>query len=94
MFAFAKGGVMGEAGPEAIMPLKRGPDGTLGVRAQGGGGGAVNVSMNFNIDATGADAGAVTRIEAALRSMMANFKPMAQQAVREALLRNRAAPGF
>ncbi len=36
-FAFAKGaGVFGEAGPEAIMPLKRGPDGTLGVQAGGG----------------------------------------------------------
>jgi lambda family phage tail tape measure protein len=34
VFAFAKGaGVFGEAGPEAIMPLKRGPDGSLGVRA-------------------------------------------------------------
>ena len=30
-------GLMGEAGPEAIMPLARGPDGRLGVRAQGGG---------------------------------------------------------
>lgn len=27
-------GLMGEAGPEAIMPLSRGPDGKLGVRAQ------------------------------------------------------------
>ncbi|MBH2708470.1 phage tail tape measure protein [Serratia marcescens] len=36
MFAFAKGaGLMGEAGPEAIMPLKRGADGSLGVRAIG-----------------------------------------------------------
>lgn len=36
MFAFAKGaGLMGEAGPEAIMPLKRGADGSLGVRATG-----------------------------------------------------------
>ncbi|MGO2337130.1 tape measure protein [Providencia sp.] len=38
-FPFAKGGVpslglMGEAGPEAIMPLTRGKDGSLGVRAQ------------------------------------------------------------
>lgn len=32
-FAFAKGGgVFGEAGPEAIMPLERGSDGSLGVR--------------------------------------------------------------
>lgn len=36
MFAFAKGaGLMGEAGPEAIMPLKRGSDGSLGVRVAG-----------------------------------------------------------
>ncbi|UNH28377.1 tape measure protein [Moellerella wisconsensis] len=38
-FPFAKGGIpslglMGEAGPEAIMPLTRGKDGSLGVRAQ------------------------------------------------------------
>lgn len=38
-------GLMGEAGPEAIMPLARGPDGKLGVR--GGGGGAVNVVINI-----------------------------------------------
>ncbi|WP_370301327.1 phage tail tape measure protein, partial [Pseudooceanicola sp.] len=37
-------GLMGEAGPEAILPLARGPDGRLGVR---GGGGAVNVVMNI-----------------------------------------------
>lgn len=29
-------GLMGEAGPEAIMPLARGPDGKLGVRGSGG----------------------------------------------------------
>lgn len=40
LFAFAKGaGVFAEAGPEAIMPLTRAPDGSLGVRAVGGGGG-------------------------------------------------------
>ena len=39
-------GLMGEAGPEAIMPLSRGADGTLGVRAQGGG--TVNVTMNIS----------------------------------------------
>lgn len=37
-------GLMGEAGPEAIMPLSRGADGRLGVRAQGGS--TVNVTMN------------------------------------------------
>jgi phage-related minor tail protein len=36
-FAMRNGrGLMGEAGPEAIMPLARGPDGRLGVQASGG----------------------------------------------------------
>lgn len=36
-FRMANGlGVMGEAGPEAIMPLTRGPDGSLGIAAHGG----------------------------------------------------------
>jgi phage-related minor tail protein len=39
-------GLMGEAGPEAIMPLARGADGRLGVRGAGGGG-AVSVTMNI-----------------------------------------------
>jgi hypothetical protein len=38
-------GLMGEAGPEAILPLTRGPDGRLGVRAQGGA--APNVTINI-----------------------------------------------
>ncbi|MCF6305003.1 MAG: phage tail tape measure protein [Rhodobacteraceae bacterium] len=38
-------GLMGEAGPEAIMPLARGADGKLGVR---GGGGSVTVNMNIS----------------------------------------------
>jgi phage-related minor tail protein len=42
-------GLMGEAGPEAIMPLARGPDGKLGVRGAGGsGGGSVQVTMNIS----------------------------------------------
>jgi hypothetical protein len=45
-------GLMGEAGPEAIMPLKRGPDGKLGVEAAGGGG-AVTIQQNFNFSANG-----------------------------------------
>jgi lambda family phage tail tape measure protein len=46
LFKFAKGtGLMGEAGPEAIMPLKRDGQGNLGVRAAGGGG-KVDVVVN------------------------------------------------
>ena len=41
----SKLGIMGEAGPEAIMPLKRGRDGKLGV-AGGGGTTTVNVSVD------------------------------------------------
>jgi phage-related minor tail protein len=41
-------GLMGEAGPEAIMPLTRGPDGKLGVRAQLSGAGPVTVVMNIS----------------------------------------------
>ena len=76
--AFAKGGVIsapsyfplgsgtglaGEAGPEAIMPLSRGADGSLGVA---GGGGAVTV--NFNV--TSPNAKSFTQSEAELSAML------------------------
>jgi len=45
LFAFAAGaGVMGEAGPEAILPLSRGSDGKLGVR----GGTSTSVTVNIH----------------------------------------------
>lgn len=55
MFAFAKGaGVFGEAGPEAIMPLRRTSDGRLGVAATGGGGAAsFQFNTEFNIASDG-----------------------------------------
>jgi hypothetical protein len=54
LFPFANGGaigtgLMGEAGPEAIMPLQRGPNGKLGVMSAGGG----TTSVVVNVDATG-----------------------------------------
>ena len=46
LFKFARGtGLMGEAGPEAIMPLKRDSNGNLGVRA-GNTGGKVDIVVN------------------------------------------------
>lgn len=49
LFPFANGvGLMGEAGPEAIMPLKRGADGSLGVA---GGGNGENVTVNMTVNA-------------------------------------------
>jgi TP901 family phage tail tape measure protein/lambda family phage tail tape measure protein len=56
LFRFANGGalrtgLMGEAGPEAIMPLRRGPGGQLGVMAGGSG-----TSVVVNVDAKGTKA--------------------------------------
>ena len=49
LFPMANGmGLMGEAGPEAIMPLKRGSNGKLGVQSSGGVGNIV-----VNVDASG-----------------------------------------
>lgn len=46
VFPFAKGiGLMGEAGPEAIVPLKRTANGALGVSAEGVGGSKVTVNI-------------------------------------------------
>lgn len=63
MFAFAKGaGLMGEAGPEAIMPLTRTADGSLGVRmvddtvsSIGGGGANIHqtIQQHFTISGNG-----------------------------------------
>jgi len=58
LFPFADGGamqmgLMGEAGPEAIMPLQRGADGSLGVRAAMGGngmGGSSSPILNMNFE--------------------------------------------
>ncbi|MEX0438151.1 phage tail tape measure protein [Providencia rettgeri] len=51
LFPFARGaGLMGEAGPEAILPLRRGIDGKLGVvAASGPTGGEVNQTFQINI---------------------------------------------
>lgn len=43
-------GLMGEAGPEAILPLQRGPGGKLGVAAHGGGGTVINQSVNVIVE--------------------------------------------
>lgn len=41
-------GIMGEKGPEAIMPLQRGPGGKLGVAASGGGGTVINMTNYYD----------------------------------------------
>jgi hypothetical protein len=62
LFKFANGGalgLMGEAGPEAILPLKRGSNGALGVQMHGGGSGqggkpSINVEITNHHVLTGA----------------------------------------
>lgn len=66
LFGFAKGGifdrpvglsmpggasgVMAEAGPEAVMPLRRGADGSLGIQVVGGnGGGGSTYNVTYNV---------------------------------------------
>lgn len=58
-------GLAGEAGPEAILPLKRGSDGRLGVAAPGGGA-PVNVSISINAS----DARSVMASEAEIGAML------------------------
>ena len=52
IFPFKNGvGLLGEQGPEAIMPLRRGPSGRLGVEAHGG----MSNNIIVNVDAAGTD---------------------------------------
>lgn len=59
-------GLMGEAGPEAIMPLQRSADGRLGVAASGGG---TPVNVVFNV--TAQDAASFRKSEAQITGMLA-----------------------
>jgi phage-related minor tail protein len=58
-------GIAGERGAEAILPLARGPDGSLGVRAEGGGG----VHITFNVSTP--DAASFQRSETQLAALLA-----------------------
>ena len=58
LFAFKNGGamgmgVMGEAGPEAVVPLKRGPGGELGITAYGRENTSGTTNVVVNVDASG-----------------------------------------
>ena len=59
-------GLMGEAGPEAIMPLTRGADGRLGVEARGNSA-PVNITMNISTP----DAGSFQRSQSQIAAQMA-----------------------
>ncbi len=59
-------GLAGEAGAEAILPLRRGADGRLGVAAEGG---AAPMQITFNV--TAADAESFRRSESQVAAMLA-----------------------
>lgn len=75
--AGGKTGLMGEAGPEAIMPLKRGRGGKLGVSVEGASG-SVNVVNNINVTG-GSD-------PAAIRAEVAKLMPQITSATKSAVI--------
>lgn len=76
-------GLMGEAGPEAIMPLKRGRDGKLGVAANDNGG-AVTVVQNFSFAANG---------DESVKKIIAQEAPKIAQLAQRVIIDNRRRGG-
>jgi phage-related minor tail protein len=74
-FPLAQGqmGLAGERGAEAILPLARGPDGRLGVAAQGGSG----IAVTFNV--TSPDAESFRRSESQVAAMVARAVALGQR---------------
>ena len=82
--AGGKTGLMGEAGPEAIMPLKRGANGKLGVQMEGGGGDTIVVNQSFNFQANG---------DATIKQLIAQAAPKIAQMTKSSLLDDRRRGG-
>lgn len=84
MFPMASGrtGLMGEAGPEAIIPLSRGPNGKLGVQASGGGGTTINVVQNFSANG-----------DESVRKLISKATPQITEAAKAAVLDSRKRGG-
>jgi phage-related minor tail protein len=66
-------GIAGERGAEAILPLARGTDGRLGVKAEGGGG------MNVTFNVTTPDADSFRRSESQVAAMVARAVALGQR---------------
>ena len=80
-----KTGLMGEAGPEAIMPLKRGANGKLGVQMEGGGGqGNVVINQSFNFSANGDDS---------VKKLIAQAAPKIAQMTKSEIINDRRRGG-
>jgi phage-related minor tail protein len=77
-------GLMGEAGPEAIVPLKRGRDGKLGIASSGNSGGSVTVNQTFQFAANGDDS---------VKRIIAQEAPKIAQMTQKAIVDNRLRGG-
>jgi len=82
--AGGKTGLMGEAGPEAIMPLKRGANGKLGVQMEGGGGDTIVVNQSFNFQANGDDS---------VKRIIAQAAPQIAQMTKKSMIDDRRRGG-
>ena len=82
MFQSTRGlGVMGEAGPEAIMPLSRGADGKLGVKSAGTSGGGLTVgTIVVNVKSNDKDS-PTSQGTQIVKSMMEQMKKVARQEI-------------
>ena len=89
MFGYGggKSGMMGEAGPEAIMPLKRNSQGQLGVEVSGGGNAPIHVTNVFQMSANGDAA-----VKAIIQSEMPKIAETTKRAVIDA--NRRSQKGF
>lgn len=67
-------GLAGEAGAEAILPLRRGADGRLGVASEGG-----TAGMNITFNVTAADAASFRRSESQIAAMLARVGARGQR---------------
>lgn len=99
MFAFAKGaGLMGEAGPEAIMPLTRASNGSLGVRmvadpsAMSGSGSGITQHITQHISITGNGDAALNQAmqQAARKGAQDGAKQARQEMLRDFQTRGQA----
>lgn len=94
LFQFARGGapslgVLGEAGPEAILPLRRGQDGRLGVSAggSGGGGGVVNQTNNLTVNMQGSS-GDAQKDDAYIKKVLAGLQAQLDASIDQRMFDN------
>jgi phage-related minor tail protein len=84
---------IGEAGPEAVMPLKRGADGRLGIAAGGGSGGGPQIVVNAPINV---GQGALQNNGQMSQKQMMDLQRQLSQAVRRSVqteVANQTRPG-